>query len=160
MSDKVQENASHSNRRDMQRRFEALRLGERSEAVAERSEAVAERSEAVAERSEAVAERSEAVAERGPYLDGSGPSNVAADIFRRAASLGGHLVIAFVAPVGACDSRSRQGLRARPSRLEAEAAAAQLVLRRLIEQAITAPPKQTRKKEPHIEPSVHTPVLG
>jgi len=159
MSDHVQDDAPRSRRREIQQRFEALRLGERSEATAERSEATAERSEATAERSEATAERSEATAERGFGSSGFGPSNLAADIFRRAASLGGHLVVAFVAPVGASDLRSHQRLPARQSRLEAEAAAARLVLRRLIEQAVMGPPKRTGKKEPRIGPAVHPPVL-
>jgi hypothetical protein len=38
---------------------------------------------------------------------GDGPSAVAADIFGRAVGLGGHLIVAFVAPVGAI-SRGRQ----------------------------------------------------
>ena len=126
-------------RRD--RKFAASRLTERSEAVAERSEgfterseAVAERSEAVAERSEAVAERSEAVAERGEVLDGSSPTHVAADIFRRAVGLGGHLVVAFVAPVGASSPRSRRGLGGRSVPSTKELDLAKALVERLIEE--------------------------
>jgi hypothetical protein len=61
-------------------------------------------------------------------------SQAAVDIFQRAADLGGHLIVAFIAPVGA----SRQASADRPvgsaTTLDAKSAAA--LARRLIDQAM------------------------
>ena len=75
------------------------------------------------------------IAERGDYVDpdkgdyvdpdkggfgqraGTSQSQVAADILRRAVGLGGHLVVAFVAPVGASPASCRRFRRSRPSEL-------------------------------------------
>jgi hypothetical protein len=71
-------------------------------------------------------------------LDGFAPS-VAADIFQRAAGLGGHLVVAFIAPVGASSPRSRFRSGVRPSVSEVEAAGKRALVSRLIEQATPRP---------------------
>jgi len=64
---------------------------------------------------------------RGDYSDpnrggfgqraGTSQSQVAADILRRAVGLGGHLVVAFVSPVGASTASCRPFRRSRPSEL-------------------------------------------
>jgi hypothetical protein len=133
------ENAKAARRRERQQMLAELRQGERSGAVIERSGAVIERSGAVIERSGAVIERSGAVIERGMALDDGSPRLVAADIFRKAASLGGHLVVGIVAPLGASTGRSRRVPNGSFSPFEAEAAAARVVLQRMVEQATTKP---------------------
>jgi hypothetical protein len=128
-------------RRREQQRLERLRLAERGEGAVERGEGAVERGEGAVERGEGAVERGEGAVERGEgavergmILDDFGSKHVAADIFRRAAGLGGHLVVAFIAPVGASSPRSRlRPLRSSPS--EAEAVAARVVVARMIEQA-------------------------
>ena len=60
---------------------------------------------------------------RGALQDFGGRDRAAADIFQRAIDLGGHLIVAFVAPVSA-PSRSRRRPVSGPSSLQALAAAA------------------------------------
>ena len=65
--------------------------------------------------------------DRGDYTDpdrggfgqraGTSQSQVAADILRRAVGLGGHLVVAFVSPVGASPASCPPFRRSRPSEL-------------------------------------------
>jgi hypothetical protein len=65
--------------------------------------------------------------ERGDYSDperggfgqraGTSQSQAAADILRRAVGLGGHLVVAFVSPVGASTASCRRFRRLTPSEL-------------------------------------------
>ena len=62
--------------------------------------------------------------ELGPGMAGAGAHQVATDIFRSAAGLGGHLVVAFVAPIGASATMSRPRVSTRASSSEAQAAAA------------------------------------
>jgi hypothetical protein len=68
--------------------------------------------------------------DRGRRLFASGPSRVAADIFERAINLGGHLIVAFVAPVSA-PSRSRRRPGSGFSSPQAVAAAADAELAEL-----------------------------
>jgi hypothetical protein len=68
---------------------------------------------------------------------GSGPPYVAADIFRRAAGLGGHLVVAFIAPVGSSTARPLFRPSVPLSVSEVAAAAARAGLK--IEQATPKP---------------------
>ena len=115
-------------RREKQLQFALSRL-------AERSDATLERSDATLERSDATLERSDATLERGGSPGGFGSNDAAAETFRRAASLGGHLVVAFVAPVSASNGRSHFAPGVRRSRSQADAAAAQALVERLIEQS-------------------------
>ena len=74
--------------------------------------------------------------DKGDYLDpdkggfgqraGLAQSQVAADILRRAVGLGGHLVVAFVSPVGASTASCRRFRRSRPSELTAAGASARV----------------------------------
>ena len=67
---------------------------------------------------------------RGALQDFGGRDGAAADIFQRAIDLGGHLIVAFVAPVSA-PSRSRRRLVRGPSSPQAVAAAADAELAEL-----------------------------
>jgi len=115
-------------RREKQLQFALARL-------AERSDATIERSDATIERSDATIERSDATIERGGGPGGFGSNDAAGETFRRAASLGGHLVVAFIAPVSASNGRSHFAPGVRRSRSQADAAAAQALVERLIEQS-------------------------
>jgi hypothetical protein len=74
--------------------------------------------------------------DKGDYVDpdkgafgqraGMAQSQVAADILRRAVGLGGHLVVAFVSPVGACPVSRRRFRRSRPSELTTAGASARV----------------------------------
>jgi len=74
--------------------------------------------------------------ERGDYSDperggfgqraGTSQSQVAADILRRAVGLGGHLVVAFVSPVGASTASCPRFRRSRPSELTTAGASARV----------------------------------
>ena len=76
------------------------------------------------------------IAERGDYSDperggfgqraGTSQSQVAADILRRAVGLGGHLVVAFVSPVGASTASCPRLRRSRPSELTTAGASARV----------------------------------
>jgi hypothetical protein len=69
-----------------------------------------------------------------------GPSQVAQDVFRRTTDLGGHLIVAFVAPVGAAGSSSSDEFASQSSLADAEAASARALLQLLIDQ-VRAPIK-------------------
>jgi hypothetical protein len=71
--------------------------------------------------------------ERGG-LSRDSPNQVAMDIFRSAANLGGHLVVAFVAPIGASRSRFRRRRGGRVASPASEAAKAKAVVAGLIGQ--------------------------
>jgi len=66
--------------------------------------------------------------DRGGFGQGAGmaQSRAAADILRRAVGLGGHLVVAFVSPVGASPASRRRFRRSRPSELTAAGATARV----------------------------------
>jgi hypothetical protein len=74
--------------------------------------------------------------DRGDYYDpdrggfgqraGTAQSQVAADVLRRAVGLGGHLVVAFVSPVGASPVSRRRFRRSRPSELTTAGASARV----------------------------------
>jgi hypothetical protein len=74
--------------------------------------------------------------ERGDYSDperggfgqraGTSQSQAAADILRRAVGLGGHLVVAFVSPVGASTASCPRFRRSRPSELTTAGASARV----------------------------------
>lgn len=75
--------------------------------------------------------------DRGDYSDvdrggfglgaGTSQSQAAADILRRAVGLGGHLVVAFVSPVGASPVSRRRSRRSRPSELTTTGARAHVM---------------------------------
>ena len=77
--------------------------------------------------------------DRGDYTDqdrgglglgaGTAQSQAAADILRRAVGLGGHLVVAFVSPVGAAPVSRRRFRRSRPSDLTTAGARARVTER-------------------------------
>lgn len=122
-------------RREKQRQFAQSRL-------AERSDIAIERSDIAIERSDIAIERSDIAIERGGGSNGFGSNDAAAETFRRAASLGGHLIVAFVAPVSASNGRSHCAPGVRRSRSQADLAAAQALVARLIEQSRMAPGKR------------------
>jgi hypothetical protein len=127
------------------RENERLRLlGERTEGDLTRSEGDLTRTEGDLSRTEGDLTRTEGDLTR----DGAdvGPQYVAADIFRKATALGGHLVVAFVAPVAATSPRSRFGGGLRSPQHDAEVAAARALLRRLIEQVANPTETPARRK--------------
>ena len=67
--------------------------------------------------------------DRGGFGRGAGmsQSRVAADILRKAVGLGGHLVVAFVSPVGASPASCRRFRRSRPSELTTTGARARVM---------------------------------
>jgi hypothetical protein len=101
-----------------QQEFERKRL-------AERGRTDPERGKTDPERGKTDPERGKTDPERGMGLGDFPPERVAADIFRGAASLGGHLVVAFVAPVSASSRNSRSRPANGFSTAEGLAAAAQ-----------------------------------
>jgi hypothetical protein len=119
---------SIASRREKQIQFALSRL-------AERGDNVIERGDNVIERGDNVIERGDNVIERGGGPGGFCSNDVAAEAFRKAASLGGHLVVAFVAPVSASNGRSHFPLGVRRPRSLADTAAAQALVKRLIEQS-------------------------
>ena len=78
--------------------------------------------------------------DRGRASDGSGANQVVQDVFRRVSNLGGHLVVAFVAPLSASNQSQGIASRVEPSSAEVEAASARALLQRLIDQ-VKAPTK-------------------
>jgi hypothetical protein len=114
-------------RREQQIQFANSRL-------AERSDVAIERSDVAIERSDVAIERSDAAIERNGGSSGCHANDVAAETFRRATSLGGHLVVAFIAPVGASNSRSRVVPSTRPWWSQADADAAEVFVRILLQQ--------------------------
>ena len=69
-----------------------------------------------------------------PQVDQGGPTQVAADVFQRAAGLGGHLIVAFIAPVGASNQETASSPADSSGPLDKESATA--VADRLIAQAM------------------------
>jgi hypothetical protein len=141
-------------RREQQRRFAEAREAERGDYDADRGDYDADRGDYDADRGDYDADRGDYDADRGGGLDigrsGAQASRVATDIFRRAASIGGHLIVAFVAPVGATPAPRRR-LRTRASSSEAQAAAAGVQVAALMEQL-----RQSHKKARQ-NPTVPTP---
>ena len=128
------------------RRFREARLAERGDYDADRGDYDADRGDYDADRGDYDADRGDYDADRGDYdadrggaLGAGGSASargnrVAADIFRRAVGLGGHLVVAFVAPIGASSPTSRPRFRRRASSAGTEAAAARAHVAELREQ--------------------------
>jgi hypothetical protein len=104
-------------------RLEKLRLAERGDYDADRGDYDADRGDYDADRGDYDADRGDYDADRGDYdADrggafggrGAGPAGTnpaVADILRKAAGLGGHLIVALVAPVGTSMPRRRAGRR-------------------------------------------------
>jgi len=139
----------HAARREQQRRFARAREAERGDYDADRGDYDADRGDYDADRGDYDADRGDYDADRGGGRGGAPggaqANRVAADIFQRASGLGGHLIVAFVAPVGA-SAASRPRARRRRSSSQAEAAAASAQVAALmdqIRQAFAATGKQT-----------------
>ena len=141
-------------RREQQREFSRIRQAERGDYDADRGDYDADRGDYDADRGDYDADRGDYDADRGDYdadrgaalglgrSGGAGDTNQAlADIFRKAAGLGGHLVVAFVAPIGASSPMSRRRFRRRASSSVSEAAAARAHVAELAAQLM-----QTRVK--------------
>lgn len=121
----------------------AAREAERGDYDADRGDYDADRGDYDADRGDYDADRGDYDADRGDYdadrgglgvgAPGAHASRVASDIFRRAASIGGHLIVAFVAPINS-STASRRRSRTRASSSEAEAAAAGAQVAALMEQ--------------------------
>jgi hypothetical protein len=132
--------------REQKRIFREKRLAERGDYEPERGDYEPERGDYEPERGDYEPERGSL----GPGMAGARAHQVATDIFRRAAGLGGHLVVAFVAPIGASATMSRPRVSTRASSSEAQAAAARAHVAELIEQF-----KQARTKvrqQPPVSP--------
>ena len=87
--------------------------------------------------------------DRGVYTGGepfAGPrdaNRVIADIFRKTVGLGGHLIVAFVAPIGSSSPAAGRRLRRRRFSAQSESAAANAHVSELIEQI-----RQNRSRRP------------
>ena len=89
-----------------------------------------------AERGDYEADRGDYEADRGSRAGFAGARDAAqavADIFRKTAGLGGHLVVAFVAPAGPSSTTSRPRFRDRAYSSEWESAAARAHVTELLE---------------------------
>lgn len=114
-------------RHQLQVRFAQARLAERGEYDPDRGGNGPARGEYDPDRGEYDPDRGEYDPDRGEYdpdrgSPGSrygvgGTSQAAADILRRAVGLGGHLVVAFVSPVGASPVSRRRSRQPRPCEL-------------------------------------------
>jgi hypothetical protein len=145
--------------RAQKRIFREARLAERGDYDADRGDYDADRGDYDADRGDYDADRGDYDADRGDYdadrggafgvggRAGARGNRVAVDIFNRAVGLGGHLVVAFVAPIGASSPMSRSRVRPRASSVETEAAAARAHVAELIEQRKKARPI-TRPQQP------------
>ena len=125
-------------RRKQLRKFAEARQAERGDYEPERGDYEPERGDYEPERGDYEPERGDYEPERGAgrgTLSGAfDPNLAAADIFRKAAGLGGHLIVAFVAPIGSSSPMPRRRSRRRASWSQSETAAASAHVAELIEQ--------------------------
>ena len=115
-------------RREQQQMFAKARQAERGDYDPDRGDYDPDRGDYDPDRGDYDPDRGDYDPDRGDYDPDRGgglgigsasarASRVATDIFRRAASIGGHLIVAFVAPVGAAaTSRARDSGLAHPRR--------------------------------------------
>jgi hypothetical protein len=73
----------------------------------QRGRTILDRGRTILDRGRTILDRGRTILKRGAGVRHVTGEDAAADIFRRAASLGGHLVVAFVAPVSASSGSSR-----------------------------------------------------
>ena len=139
-------------RREQQRRFAEARQAERGDYEPERGDYEPERGDYEPERG--------ASPGLGRFEGASNANHVAADIFRKAAALGGHLVVAFVAPIGASSSMSARRLRRRSSSSVSEGAAARAHVAALIEQLMQARTKARQQGPVTSKTSTNDGVAG
>jgi hypothetical protein len=103
--------------------FERRRQAERVDVFAQ--ELNLERGKEQLDRGKEQLDRGKEQLDRGKeQLDRGGPTQVAADIFQKAAALGGHLIVAFIAPVGASGRNVAQAPTSSFPQLDAPSAAA------------------------------------
>jgi hypothetical protein len=133
--------ADEAARREKQRSFAEARQAERGDYDSDRGDYDSDRGDYDSDRGDYDSDRGDYDSDRGVYAGGREPfagarsaKQAVADIFRNASGLGGHLVIAFVAPIGASSPAPRRRSRRRASWSETETAAASAHVAELIEQ--------------------------
>jgi hypothetical protein len=123
-------------REEQMRRNAAAREAERGDYDPDRGDYDPDRGDYDPDRGDYDPDRGDYDPDRGAGLGGAAGAQagrVATDIFRRASSIGGHLIVAFVAPISS-STTSRRRSRTRASASEAAAAAASTQLAALMEQ--------------------------
>jgi|SRR5687767_14328582 len=131
---------------DKQRAFERKRLDERGRTDLSRGRTDLSRGRTDLSRGRTDLSRGRTDLSRGSGAGGVTPEGVATDIFRGAASLGGHLVVAFIAPVSPSSGGSRSLPDGDLSAAEALAAAAQAEWADLLE--LIREKRKTKANEP------------
>ena len=139
--------ADETARQDQQRKFAEARQAERGDYDSDRGDYDSDRGDYDSDRGDYDSDRGDYDSDRGDYdsdrgayagrdpLAGArGANQAVADIFRNASGLGGHLVIAFIAPIGASSPALRRRTRRRAPWSETETAAASAHVAELIEQ--------------------------
>jgi hypothetical protein len=136
--------------RAQKRRFREARLAERGDYDVDRGDYDVDRGDYDVDRGDYDVDRGDYDVDRGGALGrgAAGACGVAADIFRRAAGLGGHLIVAVVAPIGASSPTLRRRSSPRTSSAAAEAAAANAHVAELIEQRKQARTKIRQQQPP------------
>jgi hypothetical protein len=93
---------------------------------------------------------------RGIGLGSSGPGGTAADIFQGAVSLGGHLIVAFVAPVSASCDGAASRTSSRAEKLAADAEAEWVAILESIRRRKSPPVPAPGPEKPHSDSPVQT----